>query len=328
MLSARIPPRRRPVLGESSLRVESLLRHGSLEWICAEAIAPVYQPIVEMPTGRTVGCEVLARWVGGTNQTVSPIEFIPFLAANGLLSTLTKRLLGQACREAASWPEHLTLAVNIAPAQLLETDLPAWIRDATEPTGFPLNRLQLEITEEPLHGSLAQAQAVAGALRAMGIALVMDDYGAGASDLRRLQQLPFERLKLDSSLTQPIEENPDTWRPMMHALGIAAGAGLRAVAEGVETALQAAVLEQLGCPFGQGWLFGAPVPAHELGRFLAEKERPPGMRSQSRAASVADLLLGPTVQLPGGSRWPGPEVSPVVPVQDVGRGVGRKPDVA
>jgi EAL domain-containing protein (putative c-di-GMP-specific phosphodiesterase class I) len=217
--------------------------------------------------------------------------------------------------------------VNIAPTQFFETDLPALIRDATEPAGFALSRLELEITEEPLRGSLAQAHATAAALRAMGMALVMDDYGAGASDLRRLHQLPFSRLKLDKSLTQRIKEHPDSWRPVRAALQMAASSGLQVVAEGVETALQAEVLEQLRCPLGQGWLFGAAVPALELGRFLVERGPSPGMRAQPRAASVADLLLGPTV-----ARLASAEFAQPVPVreggQDGGRDGGRQPDVA
>ncbi len=186
---------------------------------------------------------------------------------------LTERLLRTAAREAMRWPEHehLTLAVNISPRQLLDRTLPEFIRATVAPTGFPLTRLEVEVTEQVMNGSPLQAAAVAAELRDMGICLVMDDFGVGASDLYRLEMLPFDKVKLDGSLIRSLQDSPRARLQRQMVMALAAERGLAVVAEGIETEEQAEILRGLRCPIAQGWLF-RPSHARAPGAFGARNQ--------------------------------------------------------
>jgi EAL domain-containing protein (putative c-di-GMP-specific phosphodiesterase class I) len=235
------------------------------------AIQPFFQPMVELPSGATVGFEALARWVDPQTSASGPEVFIPLAESSGLLPLLTENLLRAASREAASWPEHLTLAINVSPRQMLDGGLPALLRKTVEPTGFPLARLEVELTEQAMTGSLVQAAAVAGSLKAMGVCLVMDDYGAGASDMHRLDALPFDKIKLDRSLVRGLDHSPGSRLLVRSVIEVATKRGLGVVAEGIETELQAEILRDLQCPAAQGWLFGRPVPGRDVPSVLNPK---------------------------------------------------------
>jgi EAL domain-containing protein (putative c-di-GMP-specific phosphodiesterase class I) len=254
-----------------SLRVQSerALRRA----IQSGAIQPFFQPMVELPSGAPVGFEVLARWIGPHTGVAGPDAFIPLAESSGLLPLLTESLLRASCLEAMSWPEHLALAINISPRQIMDRSLPERIRRTVEPTGFPLARLEVELTEQVMAGSLSQAAGVAEDLKKMGICLVMDDYGVGASDMYRLDALPFDKIKLDCSLVRALDQSPQSRLLVRSVIELAADRGLGVVAEGIETQFQAEILRDLQCPIAQGWLFGRPVSGRDvLSALAAETE--------------------------------------------------------
>jgi EAL domain-containing protein (putative c-di-GMP-specific phosphodiesterase class I) len=241
--------------------------------IKADRIQPFFQPMVDLPSAVIVGFEILARWIGTAETTITPDVFIPLAESVGLLPLLTERLLQVAAREAMRWPDHLTLAVNISPRQLLDRGLPEFLRATLEPTGFPLTRLEVEITEQALNGNIVQAAAVAAKLRDMGICLVMDDYGAGASDLHRLEVLPFNKIKLDCSLVSSLKDSPGSRGCLQSVIALAKERGLAVVAEGIETEEQAEIMRGLRCSIAQGWLFGRPVPGRHVPSVLAPENQ-------------------------------------------------------
>ena len=236
------------------------LRHA----IEAGEIQPYYQPIVDLPTRRTTGFEVLARWVSTSCVTECPDEFIPLAAATGQLNLLTKSLLRNAIQEASRWPAHLTLAINVAPSQFEDERLPELIASCACSQNFPLSRLVVEVTEDALRGSPERAIETANQLRELGVQLAMDDFGMGESNIRRLGVVEFDILKVDRSVIQSLTPEARTHRGLLAALAVGNSLGLQVIAEGVEAEWQAAVIGLLGCCTLQGWLTGRPVPASEL----------------------------------------------------------------
>ena len=259
--------------GRSSFSLRTQNERALCKAIQSGAIQPFFQPMVELPSGAPVGFEILARWIGPHTGEARPDVFIPLAESSGLLPLLTETLLRASCREAVGWPEHLALAINISPRQIMDRSLPERIRRTVEPTGFPLARLEVELTEQVMTGSLAQAAGVAEDLKGMGICLVMDDYGAGASDVSRLDALPFDKIKLDCSLVRALDQSPQSRLLVRSVIELAAERGLGVVAEGIERELQAEILRDLQCPIAQGWLFGRPVRGRDvLSGFAARME--------------------------------------------------------
>ena len=245
--------------------LESELRQA----IAVNAIVPYFQPLVEFNTGRLVGVEMLARWPHPTRGMISPGEFIPLAEDSGLIGPMTVSLLRQACRAATGWPAHITLACNLSPLQLRDANLPAMVATMLAETGFPAARLELEVTESALIGDLALARSLLGDLRALGVRLALDDFGTGYSSLRHLQLLPFDKLKIDQSFVGAMATDTESAKIVSAVVGLGHSLGLSTVAEGVETDEVATLLRALGCDVGQGWLFGRPVPAHDIDALVA-----------------------------------------------------------
>ena len=172
-------------------------------------------------------------------------------------------------------PEHLTLSVNISLTQLSDRSLPRHIRLAAEHANFPLSRLILEITESALVGDTEHAYLIANELKEQGSCLALDDFGTGYSSLRHLQALPFDELKVDASFIRSMTHTRESRKIAAAVIGLGNSLGLVTVAEGVEHQTHADMLLWLGCERGQGWLYGRPIPSHELPNFLAAKTRHP-----------------------------------------------------
>jgi EAL domain-containing protein (putative c-di-GMP-specific phosphodiesterase class I) len=261
--------------GPAASALRPLAERNLLKAILTDAIQPFFQPMVALPSGAVVGFEILARWTGPSANLCTgpagPDVFIALAESAGLLPLLTEKLLRAACIQALRWPQHLTLAVNVAPRQLADPDLPEFLRRTVEPTGFPLARLEVELTEQMMSGSPSQAAATAARLRQMGVCLVMDDFGVGASDLQRLEALCFDKIKLDRSMVRALdeEESSKARATLRSAMAMARDRGLIVVAEGIETEAQARVLHDLQCQMAQGWLFGRPTPGHQVAFVLA-----------------------------------------------------------
>lgn len=229
---------------------------------------PVFQPLVELRTGQLAGFEVLARWQPAGAALVMPDEFIPAVERAGLMNALTRAILGQALSVQSFASRPLILSFNLSPAQLLDPGLPSHIESVAKSAEFPLDRLTVEVTESALLGDLERAASVAHALKALHCRLALDDFGTGYSSLRHLHALPFDELKIDRSFVSSMTEKRESRKIVASVIGLGQGLDLMTVAEGVETREQAEMLFWLGCDIGQGWLFGKPVPASELGPIL------------------------------------------------------------
>ena len=277
--------------------LEGELRHA----IAIDLIVPHFQPLVEMDTERLVGFEMLARWPHPTRGMVSPAEFVPIAEETGLIGPMTDRLLRRACCIAMTWPSDILLACNVSPLQLRDRGLPAMIRAALDESGLPPHRLELEITESALVGDLDLARDLLGELKTLGVRLALDDFGTGYSSLRHLNMLPFDKLKIDAGFVGAMVGNVESRKIVAAVVGLGQSLGLITVAEGVEVPETAALLRDLGCDIGQGWLYGRPISAEGVNALLQRRRtdlaieawNPPGMDTSSvpQPSDVCNALL-------------------------------------
>jgi diguanylate cyclase (GGDEF)-like protein/PAS domain S-box-containing protein len=219
----------------------------------------VYQPQSQL-NGETVGMEALARWRNPTRGAVPPGTFIPLAEESGLIIPLGEWILREACREAASWPRPLGIAVNISPIQFRHGDLPGLVLSVLMETGLAANRLELEITEGVLVEDFSRAVSILSRLKALGIRIAMDDFGTGYSSLSYLQSFPFDKIKIDQSFISDVGTNLQSAAIVRAVIGLARGLKLPVLAEGVESEDQLAFLTREGCDEVQGYFLGRPYP--------------------------------------------------------------------
>jgi len=224
---------------------------------------PAFQPIVDIRSGALAGFEILARWSDPEAGDISPAKFIPLLDKHQLVDILLQALMQSACEAAASWQGRFFLAFNVTPEQLLDNDLPDRLSAVASRTGFPLGRIQVEITENSLISDVAVAYRTLNRLNEIGVAISLDDFGTGYSSLARLESFPFRKLKIDAQFVRGLEHDNRKRRIVSSVIGLGQSLDITVVAEGVETESEAAILRGLGCPLGQGWLYGKGVPAPE-----------------------------------------------------------------
>jgi predicted signal transduction protein with EAL and GGDEF domain len=223
-----------------------------------EEIEPHYMALSDLNDGRIIGYEVLARWRHETRGDIPPAEFIPIAEDAGVITPMMESLLRQACSEVLGWEGAPNLAVNISPVQFRDPWLAGRILGILSETGFPAARLEVELTESVLTSDLAVARDVVLSLKKEGVRIVLDDFGTGYSSLKYLREMPFDRLKIDRSFVQTYRDNPDS-RSMVAAIFLLArGLAIGVTAEGIEDAECEAILKNLGCDYGQGYLYGKP----------------------------------------------------------------------
>jgi len=245
--------------------------HAALE---RNEIVPCFQPLVELHTGRLCGFEVLTRWQRPSRDLILPENFIALAETNGLVGQLMQQVFSKAFTTIALLPDPLILAVNISPTQLHRLTLPGQIRDIAEETGFPLNRLTVEITESALLNNLDRALVIATDLKALGCRLALDDFGTGYSSLGHLQKLPFDELKIDRSFIDKMTSVRSSRKIVAAIVGLGHSMDLITIAEGIETEEQADMLLWLGCDQGQGWLYGKPARIEDIPRIVAAPPHP------------------------------------------------------
>ena len=218
------------------------------------------------------GCEALLRWRHPERGMVSPAEFIPVAEDIGLINELGDWVLRTACTEAAAWPPHVRLAVNVSPVQLKCETLALRITAALAASGLEPDRLEIEITEAVLIRNDETALAILHQLRAIGVRIALDDFGTGYSSLSYLKRFPFDKIKIDRCFVSDIEFDGSA-AIVRAVVNIAASRNMTTTAEGVETEPQRKLLRELGCTEMQGYLFSAPKPAVELRRLLVPIEK-------------------------------------------------------
>lgn len=232
------------------------------------ALWPAFQPIVDLKSGTIVGFEVLARWTDGAGSAISPGVFIPAAERHGLINALTERIVTDACRQAVTWPGNFILAINISPTQFRDPNLSLNLTRLVQTTGFPLNRIHIEITENAVLENDDVVRSNILAIKSAGMALALDDFGTGFASLTRLHYFPFNKLKIDMSFVRNIRHDAGSRKIVASVIGLGHSLGMTVVAEGVETEEQASILRRLGCDLGQGYLFGKPMVGDETGRML------------------------------------------------------------
>jgi len=231
----------------------------------------LYQPQVELRTGALQGAEALLRWNHSQYGMVSPGTFIPVAESNGFICELGRWVLAQVCLEAVTWPGVLTVAVNVAPIQLIRTDLVADVKQALAASGLPASRLHLEITESALVDHSCQVLETIKELREMGIKIALDDFGTGYSSLSYMTGFPLDKLKIDQSFIGRMTNDQQSLAIVQTVKRLAEGLGLSVVAEGVETEQQWRLLTGMSCEEGQGYFFGKPQPSADLVDLLSKR---------------------------------------------------------
>jgi len=228
-----------------------------------------YQPQVELAGGGITGVEALLRWYHPTRGMVLPDRYIPLAEEIGLLPRIGAWVLKEACATASRWP-GMRMAVNVSAHQIHAGGFETLVARALEESGLPPAQLEIEITEGVLLTQTEATLATLERIRALGVSIAMDDFGTGYSSLGYLQRFRFDKLKIDRSFVASLDDERS--RAIVQAvLGVAHALGMRANAEGVETAEQARLLSAEGCDEAQGWLYGRAVPAEEIDAMLAQK---------------------------------------------------------
>jgi diguanylate cyclase (GGDEF)-like protein/PAS domain S-box-containing protein len=227
-----------------------------------------YQPVVGLETGTIVGCEALLRWQHPERGTISPADFIPIAEETGLIVPIGEWVLRQACTDAATWPVHLKVAVNLSPAQFRSRSLVQMVFNSFAAAGLHPERLELEITETVLMQRNDTTLEMLRQLRKFGVRIAIDDFGTGFSSLSYLRSFPISKLKIDRSFIKDLPGDKDALAIVRAVVGLATSMGIVSTAEGVETEQQIEVLRTIGCNEMQGFVFSKPRPLREIVRLF------------------------------------------------------------
>ena len=252
------------------LHVESDLRN-ALE---REDLRIHYQPIVSLATGRIEGLEALVRWEHPTRGPISPSIFIPIAEETGAILPLGRWVLHAACRQMRDWQACLpkdspvVMSVNLSARQFAQPDVVEQVDQTLKETGLEPSYLKLEVTETAAMKDAEAAIAVLTRLKELGVRLSLDDFGTGYSSLSFLHRFPLDTLKIDRSFIQRIDDAGRNWEIVRTIGALAENLGMDVVAEGVETAVQRAVLHRLGCQYGQGYYFSRPIDGQAVQALL------------------------------------------------------------
>jgi diguanylate cyclase (GGDEF)-like protein len=242
------------------LELRQAISNGSLE--------TYYQPVVNIEDDKISSCEALLRWRHPERGMISPAEFIPIAEDSGLINQLGLWVLNTACAEAATWPDHVRVAVNVSPVQFRSPSLALNVAAALAACNLPASRLELEITEAVLIRDDEAALDMLHQLRKLGVRIALDDFGTGYSSLSYLQRFPFDKIKIDRSFIRDIAGPGASSSIVQAVVNIAAASDMTTTAEGVETEQQRNLLYILGCTEMQGYLFSPAIPAAEVRRLL------------------------------------------------------------
>jgi diguanylate cyclase (GGDEF)-like protein/PAS domain S-box-containing protein len=240
-----------------------------------------YQPQAHID-GEITGFEALVRWHHPRHGLVPPSAFVPLAEESGLIIPLGEWILRTACREAASWPRPLHIAINLSPVQFRHGDLPRLVHEILLETGLAPSRLELEITEGVLIDNFTRAVAVLRRLKGLGMRIAMDDFGTGYSSLSYLQSFPFDKMKIDQVFVANLGHSHQATTIIRAVIALGRGLNLPVVAEGVETDEQLRFLAAEGCSEFQGYLVGRPNPIEEYAHIVG---RVPAPQSKTLAAA-------------------------------------------
>ncbi|HEY7005055.1 MAG TPA: EAL domain-containing protein [Sphingomicrobium sp.] len=233
---------------------------------------PYFQPLIDLNSQEIVGFEALARWRSADGSMMDAENFIEAAERTGLIGPLTLNVMEQAMFEARDWPAHLKLAVNVSPVQFRDPTLAEQILKLLSSTGFPANRLEIEITEGSLLEDREQVLTIIESLKNVGVRISLDDFGTGYASLAQVNRLPLDRIKIDKSFITTIVRSQRTAEIVNTIAALGHTLDVPISAEGVESEQIRAALEQFGCSEAQGWLFGRAVSGDAVRTFLRMSE--------------------------------------------------------
>lgn len=254
-----------------------------------------YQPIVDLSTLNIVGFETLLRWQHPERGVISPGEFMNVAEETGLILPISWWVMAQACRQMQRWAEvfprsrGLSISVNLSGRHFQQADLLLNLRSILSETGFPAERLRLEVTEGILIENKEVAIATLEEIRAMGIGLYMDDFGTGYSSLSYLHRFPIDTLKIDRTFISALNSEESSATIVHTILMLAHSLRLKVVAEGIETRQQYRVLQALGCNYGQGYFFARPLSAQQVEQLFASQSLPHLIRPTTKEHNAHGL---------------------------------------
>jgi EAL domain-containing protein (putative c-di-GMP-specific phosphodiesterase class I) len=270
---AKIAGRGRYVLFERGMRDEvearALLEAELGQALERKELELFYQPQVSLKDGKLAGAETLIRWRHPIRGVVAPAEFMPLVNASSISDRISLWVLETACRQGSQWQRQghgVRLGVNLSPAQLQSGDLAANVGATLKDTGLAPSLLELEVTEDILLEDDEMALATFRRVQSLGVSIAFDDFGTGYASLTYLKKFPLDRLKIDKSFVRDVREDASDAAIVDCTINLGKLLGLSVIAEGIEDDATVELLKGMGCEEGQGYYFGAPMPAAEFER--------------------------------------------------------------
>jgi EAL domain-containing protein (putative c-di-GMP-specific phosphodiesterase class I) len=284
----RITPYRAEMHEAAALRMQ--VHRGLRRALDEGHLALHYQPIVELPSGEVIGGEALLRWRDPDLGPISPEVFIPIAEESGIISEIDGWVLGRACRDIRLWLDDGVdvprISVNVS-RRHMTADLPRMVAEALSRHGLTGERLCIEVTETAVVPDADLASAVLHGVRALGVTVSLDDFGAGESSLSQLARLPVDTVKIDRSFTRTAVADAGARRLLISIVRVCQSLSLPVVAEGIETRELAHLLADMGCLQGQGWYFARDAPADAFSVLVAGGALPVRTRADHVRAVVA-----------------------------------------
>lgn len=266
---------------ESSMH-DSIIGNSELEKSLALAIENeelqlFYQPKIDLSTGKIMGVEALIRWIKPDGTVVRPDEFVPVAESSHLIGKISEFVLNEGCRQNKLWQKmgypNIVMSINFASSDFYQTDLKDKVYEALVSSGLAPEWLEVELTETLALSDIDFAVSQMNRLRELGVKLAMDDFGTGYSSLSYLQTLPITLLKLDRSFITDIEHDNIAYEIVSAVIRIAKSKKIETIAEGIENTTQQAILRNAGCDYGQGYLYGKPMPAEKMLEFFEQNAK-------------------------------------------------------
>jgi len=251
-----------------------------------------FQPLIDLAERKLIGAEALLRWSHPELGNISPAQFIPIMERVGLSDTIGMWVLNAACREVRQWRaagfRDMRVAINLSARQVLDPTLISKVERTLHRHGLDGSAIELELTETAAMADINYSRQIFGRLRDMGVRLAIDDFGSGYSSMSYLQNLPFDKLKIDRAFVTDVHVRPESRAICAAIVALGKGLNLDVLCEGVETREEVTVLHQLGCRFFQGYLFAKPMPADAFRAFAkAPLELP--WQQFAMAAQLAEI---------------------------------------
>lgn len=261
---------------------DSIIGNSELEKALALAIENeelqlFYQPKIDLNTGKIMGVEALIRWIKPDGTIVRPDEFVPIAESSHLIGKISEFVLNEGCRQNKLWQKmgypNIVMSINFASSDFYQTDLKDKVYEALVTSGLAPEWLEVELTETLALSDIDFAVSQMKSLRELGVKLAMDDFGTGYSSLSYLQTLPITLLKLDRSFITDIEHDNIAYEIVSAVIRIAKSKKIETIAEGIENTVQQSILREAGCDYGQGYLYGKPMPAEKMLDFFEQNAK-------------------------------------------------------